>query len=245
MNQYRADLHIHTVLSPCGSLDMDPETIVDKAREKGLAIIGITDHNHTGHCRLIKEIAKEKGIFVLCGAEVTTKEETHCLAFFETFEILEDFQELLDKSLVKVNNKPELFGHQVIVDRSHQILEEVEPLLINATTLSVDALASETHKRNGLFIPAHVNRSAYSLTSQLGFIAPDIEADALELSKHLETNKFRKENPQLKNFSVIRNSDAHFPEDIGLVHSVFTIEKPSFSEIKKALLNKEGRSVQS
>jgi PHP family Zn ribbon phosphoesterase len=243
MQKYRADLHIHTLLSPCGSLDMDPDTIVTIAQSKGLDIIGITDHNHTGHCRLASEIASEKGIFVLCGAEVTTKEEAHCLAFFETFEVLGDFQQLLNQSLIKVKNKTDLFGHQVIIDRNEQILEEVEPLLINATTLSVDALAKEVHQRDGIFIPAHVNRSAYSLTSQLGFIPPDIEADALELSKHADTSNFRKENPLLNAFSIIRSSDAHFPEDIGSVHTLFNIEKPSFQEIKMALLNTGGRSV--
>jgi len=243
MQIYRADLHIHTLLSPCGSLDMDPDTIVQKAQQKGLDIIGITDHNHTGHCRLVSEIASEKGIFVLCGAEVTTKEEAHCLAFFETFDALDDFQNLLNRSLIKVKNKTELFGHQVIIDRNEQILEEVKPLLINATSLSVDALTNEVYQRDGIFIPAHVNRSAYSLISQLGFISPELEADALELSKHIETKAFRKKNPLLDKFSIIRSSDAHFPEDIGSVHSKFTIEKPSFQEIKMALLNKNGRSV--
>ncbi len=245
MQKYRADLHIHTLLSPCGSLDMDPDTIVNTAQQKGLDIIGITDHNHTGHCRLTSEIASEKGIFVLCGAEVTTKEEAHCLAFFETFDDIDDFQKLLDQSLIKVKNKTKLFGHQVIIDRDEQIIEEVEPLLINATTLSVDALTNQVHQRGGIFIPAHVNRSAYSLISQLGFIAPDMEADALELSKHAETSDFRKDNPLLRNFSIIRSSDAHFPEDIGCVHSEFNIRKPSFQEIKMALLNENGRSVSS
>lgn len=245
MQKYRADLHIHTLLSPCGSLDMDPDTIVKTAQLQGLDIIGITDHNHTGHCRLAREIASEKGIFVLCGAEVSTKEEAHCLAFFETLDALDDFQALLNRSLIKVKNKTRLFGHQIIIDREQQIIEEVEPLLINATTLSVDAMAKEVHQRGGIFIPAHVNRSAYSLTSQLGFIAPDMEAEALELSKHAETSDFRKENPLLRNFSIIRSSDAHFPEDIGCVHSEFNIGKPSFGEIKLALQNKNGRTVSS
>ncbi|MCF8338328.1 MAG: PHP domain-containing protein, partial [Bacteroidales bacterium] len=77
MQHYKADLHTHTVLSPCGSLDMSPETILAKAAEKGLDILGITDHNHTGQCATITEMAGDYGITVLCGAEVTTKEEAH------------------------------------------------------------------------------------------------------------------------------------------------------------------------
>jgi histidinol phosphatase-like PHP family hydrolase len=48
MKEYRADLHIHTVLSPCGDLEMSPENILAAARNKNIDILGITDHNHTG-----------------------------------------------------------------------------------------------------------------------------------------------------------------------------------------------------
>ena len=47
MNKYKADLHIHTVLSPCGDLEMSPKIIVEAAGKQGLDIIGITDHNST------------------------------------------------------------------------------------------------------------------------------------------------------------------------------------------------------
>jgi PHP family Zn ribbon phosphoesterase len=83
MNKYRADLHIHTLLSPCAGLEMTPHAIVEKAKASGLHIIGITDHNSTKHCLLVKKLAQKEGIFTLTGAEVTTKEEVHCLVFFE------------------------------------------------------------------------------------------------------------------------------------------------------------------
>ncbi|MFN8134655.1 MAG: PHP domain-containing protein [Bacteroidales bacterium] len=79
MNLYRADLHIHRCTSPCGDLDMSLANIIDKALEKGIDIIGITDHNSTRHCSLIRDLARPAGIFVLMGAEVTTREEVHCL----------------------------------------------------------------------------------------------------------------------------------------------------------------------
>jgi len=91
MEFFRADLHIHTVLSPCGDLEMSPGNIVSEAAFKGLDIIGITDHNTTRHCDLIARLGSEKGIFVMQGAEVTTKEEVHCLAFFENTDTLKKF----------------------------------------------------------------------------------------------------------------------------------------------------------
>ena len=92
MKTYRADLHIHTVLSPCGDLDMSPKNIVLKAEELGIDIIGITDHNSTLQCSGVGREAEKKGIFMLMGAEITTKEELHCLVYFESMEKLKIFQ---------------------------------------------------------------------------------------------------------------------------------------------------------
>ncbi|HSN49606.1 MAG TPA: PHP domain-containing protein, partial [Bacteroidales bacterium] len=104
MKFLRADLHIHTVLSPCGDLDMSPVNIVSEAAIRGLDIIGITDHNTTRHCELIKKLASEKGIYVMQGAEITTKEEVHCLVFFENTDELIELQEFLDRNLPDILN---------------------------------------------------------------------------------------------------------------------------------------------
>jgi 3',5'-nucleoside bisphosphate phosphatase len=40
-----ADLHVHTCLSPCATLDMTPQKIVAQARLMKLEMIAITDHN--------------------------------------------------------------------------------------------------------------------------------------------------------------------------------------------------------
>lgn len=77
----RADLHIHTVLSPCGDLEMSPENILHFAQIQGLNMIGITDHNSTRQAPIIRDYGKTKGIFVLTGAEICSKEEVHALTF--------------------------------------------------------------------------------------------------------------------------------------------------------------------
>jgi len=92
MNTYRADLHIHSLLSPCGDLEMSPANIVSEASKMGIDIIGITDHNTTRHCNLISRLAADKGIFVMQGAEITTREEVHCLVFFENTDTLDLLQ---------------------------------------------------------------------------------------------------------------------------------------------------------
>ncbi len=243
MNRYRADLHVHTVLSPCGDLDMSPVNIVDIAARKGIDILGITDHNSTKHGALIKKMAEQEGIFVLCGAEVTTKEEIHCLAFFEKNETLELFQEYLDKHLADVKNKPEIFGYQIVVDEAEQIVEEVDRLLISALNQTIDEVEAKVHSLGGLFIPAHIDRPAYSLFSQLGFMPPGLKVDALEVSKQSSPEKLVQQYPDLADYPFIQSSDAHFPEQLGTRMCAFQMHTRSFAEIGKALKGEEGRKV--
>ena len=141
MNQYWADLHIHTVLSPCADLEMTPANIVNRAKEKGLHIIGITDHNSTKNALLVKKLAQKEGIFVLTGAEVTTKEEVHCLAFFEFENQLNQFQQFLDDNITIIPNPDGHFGYQPVVDENDDILELIPNYLPAALKSSTAFLA--------------------------------------------------------------------------------------------------------
>jgi len=243
MNTYSADLHIHTVLSPCGDLEMSPINIIEKAKEKKIDIIGITDHNSTKQCALIKKIGEQENVFVLCGAEVTTKEEVHCLAFFENIEKLNQFQYYLEQHIMVVKNNPEKFGHQVVVDEQENIIEEVENLLISALDQTIDELEQVVHRLEGIFIPAHVDKAKNSIISQLGFIPTDLKVNALELSKHQKKDLFLSKQPLLKSYCFIQSSDAHYIDDLGTVQTKFVMKDLSFNEIKLALANKDGRKV--
>ncbi|MCL3780442.1 PHP domain-containing protein [Prolixibacteraceae bacterium JC049] len=236
MTVYRADLHIHSVLSPCGDLEMSPVNIIEQAKAKKIDIIGITDHNSTRQCQVIKKLGEEQGILVLCGAEVTTKEEVHCLAFFEKDEELALFQEFLDAHLPNIPNKPNLFGYQVSVNRNEEIQFEEERLLISALDVGIDQVAEKIRMHNGLFIPAHIDKPSNSLFSQLGFIPPQLKADAFEFTG----KQSRKQMEMLglpKNATLITSSDAHLPEDIGKRFTQFHMEHLCFQGIQQALQN--------
>lgn len=243
MNRFKADLHIHTVLSPCGDLEMSPSNIIRVAKSKQLDLIGITDHNTTRQCSVIMELGQRESIFVLCGAEVTTKEETHCLAFFKTTELLEEFQVYLDAHLPHVKNNPDLFGYQVAVDADDNIIFEEEWSLFSAIDQSIEKIEEKIHSLNGIFIPAHINKSKNSVISQLGFIPKDLKIDALELSKHISREDFINKNKYLKDKVFIKSSDAHLPELIGETTTIFVLEALNFEEIKKALHNIDNRKV--
>ena len=243
MMDFRADLHIHTTLSPCGDLDMHPVNIVSRAVKMGLGIIGITDHNTTRHCELIARLAAEKGIYALQGAEVTTKEEVHCLAFFENTDSLKTFQKFLDESLPDILNVPELFGYQVQVDEDEKIVYEETRLLVSALSRSIEEVEVYVHALGGLFIPAHIDRRKNSIYSQLGFLPESLNADALEVSRHSSPGEFGNVHPEIKSFSIISSSDAHFPDSIGTNTTHLRLEEASFAEIRMALRGENGRRI--
>jgi 3',5'-nucleoside bisphosphate phosphatase len=243
MQRFRADLHIHSVLSPCGSLEMSPGNIIQSALKAQLDIIAITDHNSTRQVSIVKKVAENSGVFVVGGAEVNTAEEVHCLALFETDEQLADFQEYLDQHLPPVKNDPDRFGYQVLVDEFENVVEEEDRLLIIALDAGIVDVERKVHSLGGLFIPAHIDRPFNGIISQLGFVPKDLKADAFGLTRRAHLFEWENYFKLPANPVFLRNSDAHRPEDIGKQISIFEMKEISFREIVKALRGEEGRKV--
>ncbi len=244
MTLYKGDLHIHTLLSPCGDLEMSPNNIIKKAVEQNIQILGITDHNSTRQCELIEYLAKKENIFILKGVEITTKEEVHCLAFFENYEYLTKFQEILDENLPDIQNNVGKFGYQIVVDSEENIIYEEEKLLISALNLTINQIEHLVHSLNGIFILAHIDKTKNSIISQLGFIPVDLNVDAVEISKNTNKSDFLKKNGYLKKYTFIQSSDAHFIDDVGCVFTNFEINGDlSFNAVKDALSFKNGNGV--
>lgn len=214
---------------------MTPAHVIRRAKELGIGIVGITDHNSTRQCAETSRIGKREGIFVLCGAEVTTQEEVHVLVFVEEREHLAALQHYLDKYLAPVANNPEYFGYQLVVDEQEQVLYEEETLLINAIDRSLEEVEAFVRSLDGIFIPAHIDKSRNSLLSQLGFVPPHLGADALEISHRCDLDALLKEHPYLSEYRFIRSSDAHYPEEIGRATSWLDAGDLSFDAIKGAI----------
>jgi PHP family Zn ribbon phosphoesterase len=243
MNIYKADLHIHTVLSPCGDLEMSPSNIIRQAKEKKLDIIGITDHNSTRHCKLARELGEKQGIFVLTGVEITTREEVHCLAFFENTESLDAFQQYIETSLPFIRNNPHWFGYQVIVDEFENIIDEEDALLITGLNRSIDEIRRKVAELNGIFIPAHIDRPHNGILDQLGFMPDNLNPDAIEIWNHNSRDTFLTTYPVFDKYQLIINSDSHTLQQIGTFYSELEMYRINFEEIRMALTGKQGRRV--
>jgi len=236
----KADLHIHTCLSPCGELEMSPSAIAEQAKTKEIDILGICDHNSSENVPALIKAAQKYEIVVLPGMEVTSQEEVHTLALFDELNSALKLQEIIYAHLHGENDE-EAFGMQVVVNEKDEVLGFNKKLLIGASTLPVEEVVKTIHALNGLAIASHIDRERFSLIGQLGFIPEGLELDALEISPaisfELAMEKFNLPYP------LTCFSDAHFIKDIGRGTTSFYIEGGTTEEIKKALMNTDGRKI--
>lgn len=244
LRRIKADLHVHTCLSPCADLDMSPLGVVQAALRRGLDLIGVCDHNSAENVLAVKKAAQRNGLMVLGGMEVASSEEAHILVFFDDDDDLLRFQDIVYRHLSGVNDE-RAFGQQVIADDEDGVSGFSERLLIGATSLPVERIVSEARAGKGesLVIAAHVDREAFSIIGQLGFIPPDLDLDAVEITEHMTMAAARERFSDCRRYPVVTGSDAHNPEDIGKRFMYFTVEDGSAAEIKKALNYSDGRKA--
>jgi PHP family Zn ribbon phosphoesterase len=244
LSWFSADLHIHTVLSPCAELDMGPVNIVKAARELKIDIIGITDHNAAGNVVAVRDRAGKEGPVVIPGMEVQTREEVHLLSFFPEVKQLQAFAAYIRERLPPVRNRPEIFGDQVVVNGGERILYFEEILLVNSVTASLGEVVKEVLARDGLVIPAHVDRGAYSILANLGFIPPALPVAALEIARPEKLPDLLLCYPAVGQYPFVSFSDAHTLSQLkGRFRTYFYLKQPNFTEIKKALQGEGGRKV--
>lgn len=243
LKKFRADLHIHTILSPCTELtEMSPHAIIEKARHTALEVIAICDHNSCENIAPAQKNSLSRKLIVLAGIEIASKEEVHTLGLFDEEEEALKVQEVVYRNLPGENDEKS-FGHQVVVNEKDEVVRLNKKLLIGATTLSLEEVVDLIHSFNGLAIASHVDREAYSIIGQLGFIPQGLALDALELSPKMSIGEARERFPQLGDYPLITSSDAHTLSDIGKSSTTFLLEEVSVSEMKMALAGREGRRV--
>ncbi len=228
------DLHIHSALSPCGDEDMTPNNIVNMAILKGLDVISVTDHNSCGNVRSVMEVAGDS-ILVIPGMEIESAEEIHILAYFSEIEQAERMEELLKQNSTYVKNRPEIFGRQLYLDSNDEIIGEEDRLLVMASNLSIQEIFSYVRECGGVPVPAHIDRTSYSVISNLGSIPQEIEANAVEITAP-NREKWDGNYPYLE---VLTSSDAHYLGDISERLNYLDISTKNIADFLGKLSNKK------
>jgi hypothetical protein len=241
MHTFHAELHVHTVLSPCAEVEMLPPLIVQEALERGINLIAVTDHNASANVSAVQRAAVGTDLTILPGMELQTREEVHLLCLFDNLDQLADWQGQVDRALPNLKNDPEHFGDQFIVDETGEFLCREERLLLTSTTFSIEAAFAAVDQLGGMVIPAHVERTAFGLFPVLGFIPAGLPIVALEISSRLPAGAAARVHPQLAEHPLLVGGDAHMLDQI-LGANRFEMASPSISELRLALAGQSGRS---
>lgn len=242
MQKFRADLHVHTVLSPCAEVEMIPPFIVQAALEKQIDLIAITDHNASANVTAVQKAAAGSGLTVLPGMEVQSREDVHLLTIFENLEALAAWQVQVDEALPDQPNRPDFFGEQFVVDETGEFVRSEPRLLSTATRLSIDEIFERVRVLGGLVIPAHVERTTYGLFPTLGLISETWQVPALEISRRTTPEKLVKTFPAAQNYALIQSGDVHHLDDF-LGTTIFSLESRTLKELCMALSRSNGREV--
>ncbi len=214
------DFHIHSSLSPCASEDMTINNIVNMSRLKGLDAISVCDHNCAANLKAADIAARRAGLLFLPGLEINTAEEVHLLSYFEDVKAACAFGEMVYGALPDIKNNEDFFGRQLVMDEDDHIVGKMDKLLISALPLSIDECVRLIGEYGGYPVPAHINRDANSILSNLGFFPQNAPFKALEVMPD------RPVGIDLSDYRVLHSSDAHFLEDISeKEHFVITKNK--------------------
>jgi len=248
-----ADLHVHTVLSPCASRDMTPPAIVREASEKGIAVIAVCDHNTAGNVRAVMDAAASvtDGPAVIPGIEITTVEEVHVLGWFrgadeacaasdEVAAGLPPWRPLAARAgagpAASALREPE----QQLMDAKGNEIGIERLMLAAASRFTLSETVDLIHRHGGLSVAAHVDRRSFSVPGQLGFIPDDVPFDALEISA-AGASRGRAADFAAHGFPLVSSSDSHFLQDMGTGFTILEVQEPTFDEIARAIGNREGR----
>jgi predicted metal-dependent phosphoesterase TrpH len=243
---YRADLHVHTALSPCASDEMTPPAIIAWAMEWKLDMIAISDHNAAGNIRAVQQAAEDFGsrVTVVPGMEITSAEEVHVLGLFPDVDAAEKVGATL-RGLLGVADAHyySFFGEQLLLAADGTAVGSDTATLAWAAPLDLNETVQLIHDAGGLAIAAHVDRKSFSVFSQLGVFPTDAGFDAVEVSRHAARGSDSLGRYAALGLPVTGASDSHFLDEIGKAHTDLLLAEPTFAELALALAERDGRSV--
>ncbi|MEE9150671.1 MAG: PHP domain-containing protein [Thermoplasmata archaeon] len=208
---FSGDLHVHSALSPCAENRMTPKEVLKKIISLGIDVFSITDHNSGFNCSAFEVASLERDILFIPAIELQSLEEVHLLGYFPDIQALNTFCSTIVKSGLRPGKKndPSIFGNQIKIHRSGDVIGEEEDMLSMPLTLSVNELVDRIHDFKGIAVAAHIDRG-FSLISQLGYLPPELKIDAVEVGDIKKIDNMRVEFLKDRDLNIISSSDSHY-----------------------------------
>lgn len=232
------DIHIHSCLSPCADDESVPSDIAALSKMLGLDVAAITDHNSCKNCPAFFAAADAVGLIPIAGMELSVAEEFHVLCLFSKLEAAMEFDKYVHSKLMKIENNEKIFGKQLIVDSTGEMIAQEQLCLINATEISFYSLPKLIKNYDGIIVPAHIDRSAFSLITTLGDVPSDSGFSCVEIRYPESVQNLKIKYPYLEKCRIIHNSDAHNLESISLPLNFTEAEEKNAEAFLKAISSK-------
>lgn len=160
--------------------------------------------------------------------ELTTSEDIHIVCLFETLEGAMNFGKRVKGLSIPIENRPDIFGHQLILDGQDNIIGEEKNLLINATLVSVEDVSALVGEFGGICYPAHIDRQANGIISVLGTFPVTPHFNCVEFHDGTKADEYiQKYNLQDK--KIIVSSDAHRLTDMRDKQNYFELDDEPYS----------------
>jgi len=240
MSRFYYDLHMHSCLSPCGDDEMTPGNIAGMGKVAGLDIMALTDHNTCRNCPAFFRQAEANGIVPVPGMEFTTAEDIHIVCLFPALESALAFEESLQGSRVLIENRPDIFGRQLIIDENDSVSGEEKYMLPNALGITVDEVPETVKEFGGVCYPAHIDREANGIIAVLGTLPETPAFTCAEIKDAEKDGELKEKYPLLKEKTIIHSSDAHYLWDINGRDNFIELDAPAddFSLIRQRLIER-------
>lgn len=239
MTPYYYDLHVHSCLSPCADDDMTPNNIAGMAALKGLQIVALTDHNSCKNCPAFFEACRRQGIIPVAGMELSTAEDIHLVCLFEDLDDAMRFDAEIHGHLMNIDNRPEIFGNQIITDEEDEPVGEEPRLLISATDLWMSEAVALARAFGAHVHPAHIDRESNGIISVLGDIPLEYTFDCLEFNDLGSIHGIKEKYPVAEKALHLVSSDAHHLWDINEADNFIMLNDEPYSSslVRKRLFD--------
>lgn len=241
----KADLQVHTPADPQfpGAEPSDPNerralarTYLSKAQERGIELVGITEHNDVSWVDDLRYAATGLGLHLLPGFEAESKEGIHVLCFFDPDTKVSQLEDCLARlGLTKEKRaarRLELRADKYFPDLIDFVQEECEGVCIAAHIESSKGLL--TAIREGARVDTW--KTGGLLAAQLSKPPHEIESGNGRVIRGEDPKYARERLP-----AYLLMSDARSPDTIGTVWTWIKVDEVSVEGLRQAFLDPESR----
>lgn len=213
---------------------MTPNNMAGMALLAGLQMIALTDHNSCKNCPAFVRVCEGYGLIPIPGMELTTAEDIHLVCLFDELEKAMAFDAEVTTRRIFIPNRPDIFGDQLILDETDQVIGSEEGLLTNATTLSLEEAEALVRYFGGASYPAHIDREANGIIAMLGTLPEQPVFWAAEFHDSSQISEYRRCHPVPER--ILIGSDAHYLQDIPDAANLISLEGETPEQVRRSLI---------